>query len=320
MRLIIFIFLILNLYAGDSAFEAKTIKVKKVDYLPSREFYGVSEVDESGINDFVLRTDGYIKDVKASKKYSYVKKGDELFTLYSPQIYMAASELLNTIESKHDGLRESVITKLRLLGVNESVINEIIESKKIKEYIPFYSNNDGFIIEKTISDGSGVKTGALLYKIADYKKIWVVARVYESDLEFVKKGMSAKIRFDGNEKIYDSKVEFIYPYIKDKSANIRIVIENKNLDIYPGSFAKIALFGKAKTILMLPKTAVITKGDNYYVFVAGEYEGEYEPKKITAKRIDSKSFEIKSGLKEGDSVIDNALFLFDSDAQINGLY
>jgi Cu(I)/Ag(I) efflux system membrane fusion protein len=49
-------------------------------------------------------------------------------------------------------------------------------------------------------------------------------------------------------------------------------------------------------------------------------KGEFEPIKINAKRISSNKYEILSGLKENDEVINNALFLLDSDAVTNALY
>jgi Cu(I)/Ag(I) efflux system membrane fusion protein len=68
----------------------------------------------------------------------------------------------------------------------------------------------------------------------------------------------------------------------------------------------------------LPTTAVVTKGSRHLVFVPGEYEGEYKTKVIEAKRVSATQFEIVSGLKEGDVVVNNSLFLIDSDIVING--
>ena len=67
-----------------------------------------------------------------------------------------------------------------------------------------------------------------------------------------------------------------------------------------------------------PNTVVVTKGDKHLVFIPSEYEGKYKSKLIEAKRIDSSKFEILSGLKEGDKVVNNSLFLLDSDVIING--
>ena len=62
----------------------------------------------------------------------------------------------------------------------------------------------------------------------------------------------------------------------------------------------------------------MTKGAKTSVFVKGEFEGEYEPREVEAKRLNNDTFEIISGLKEGDVVVANALFMFDADAQNNG--
>ena len=69
----------------------------------------------------------------------------------------------------------------------------------------------------------------------------------------------------------------------------------------------------------MPASAVIFKNGKYYVFVKGEYQGEYEPRVIQAKELDADTYSVQ-GLKDGDEVVNNALFMMDSDAQINGLY
>jgi Cu(I)/Ag(I) efflux system membrane fusion protein len=84
-------------------------------------------------------------------------------------------------------------------------------------------------------------------------------------------------------------------------------------------FAKVQIKEEGKSILTLPKTSVLSKGDKYYVFKPTSKD-EFEPIKIKAKRIASNKYEILDGLEAGDEVIDNALFLLDSDAITNALY
>jgi len=143
--------------------------------------------------------------------------------------------------------------------------------------------------------------------------------VYEKDLDFVKTAQTADIFFDMSAKTYHAKIDFIYPKVdpQTKSVDVRLVIENKDLEIYENAFAK-ARFGTAKReYLSLPKSAVMTKGAKTSVFVKGEFEGEYEPREVEAKRLNNDTFEIIKGLKEGDVVVSNALFMFDADAQNN---
>jgi Cu(I)/Ag(I) efflux system membrane fusion protein len=69
----------------------------------------------------------------------------------------------------------------------------------------------------------------------------------------------------------------------------------------------------------VPKSAIIQKGDKHFVFLYYSQE-EYEPLEVQAKRISANTYEIISGLNEGEEVINNALFLLDSDAVTNSLY
>jgi len=70
----------------------------------------------------------------------------------------------------------------------------------------------------------------------------------------------------------------------------------------------------------LPQSAVILKDGKYYVFVVGEFEGEYEPMEVAVKPLNYETYIITSGLDEGNEVVNNALFMMDSDAQINSVY
>ena len=157
-----------------------------------------------------------------------------------------------------------------------------------------------------------------MFQIANFEKLWVIAKIYQKDIKSIKKEMRAKVNIDGIGDV-SAKVDFIYPNVnmKDKTINVRLEIQNKDLKIYPNMFAKVHINTLQKSMLVLPKTAVLTKADKHFVFIPkGKY---FEPKEITAVRINSNQFEV-SGLSENEIVIDKAAFLLDSDAITNGLY
>ena len=85
-------------------------------------------------------------------------------------------------------------------------------------------------------------------------------------------------------------------------------------------YADVVSKDKPKEYLTLPQSAVILKDGKYYAFIVGEFEGEYEPIEVNVKPLDNKTYVITSGLNAGDEVVNNALFMMDSDAQINGLF
>ncbi len=304
----------------EQLFNRKLVKVQKEPLGVLKSFYGTTTLDESKTYDIVSRFDGYITNLYANETYKNVKKGKTLFTVYSDEILSIQQEL-QLAKKFNKSLVNSSIEKLKALDINSNLLNKIKSSKKIYKDIPFYSPMNSIILEKNINDGSYVKKGKLLLRLASLDRLWFIAKVYQKDLAFIKKDLEAKIKIDGINSAIKTKVDFIYPTIdmKTKSVDVRFILENKDLKLLPNMFAKVELKTMTKDRLTLPKTAVLTKGDKYYVFKPIS-KSEFEPIKIEAKRIASNKYEVFDGLKEGDTVINNALFLLDSDAITNNLY
>jgi Cu(I)/Ag(I) efflux system membrane fusion protein len=101
--------------------------------------------------------------------------------------------------------------------------------------------------------------------------------------------------------------------------DVRFIIDNKNQELIPSMFGKANIQVNKRLMLTLPKTAVLKKANNFYVFKPIN-DSEFEPIKINAKRITSNKYEILGGLEQNDEVINNTLFLLDSDALTNSLY
>lgn len=306
--------------SAKQMFNVQTVAVKKVLEGSAKEFYGYTKANEENTKEITLRYDAFIEDLYVNKNFTAVKKGEPLAKLYSQEIYTAELELLNALRIKSDSMTQSIVQKLKLLGVEERSIHKIMQDKIVPENLTIVSPFSGIVTQKNVNQGAFVPKGTKLYEINDYKALWLIVKVYEKDLPFVKSAQNADIFFDMSPKAYHAKIDFIYPKVdpQTKSVDVRLVLDNKDLEIYENAFAK-ARFGTAKReYLSLPKSAVMTKGTTTSVFVKGEFEGEYEPKMIEAKRLNNDTYEIVKGLKEGDVVVANALFMFDADAQNNG--
>jgi len=298
-------------------FNKTTVKVKKEDFSVSKDFYGDTRIDEGSIRDIVLRYDGFINYLYANREYQAVKKSQKLFNIYSKEIVNIQEELIVS-KKINTTLTSALKTRLRRLDIDNSIISKI--SNRAIENINILSPIDGVVIKKNINSGSFVKKGKLLLQIANFSQLWVIAKVYQRDISFIKKGMSADIKIDGFETI-KSKVDFIYPTLnqKTKTIDIRLIIDNRDYKIYPNLFAKVRFKKASKSILTLPRSAVLTKANKHYIFKPIN-DREFEPVEVVAIRLNSYKFEIKSGLKEGDEVIDRVMFMLDSEATTNGLY
>ena len=301
-------------------FNKKITKVKKEEILLSKSFYGITKIDESSTFDIVSRFDGYITNLNANKSYMTIKKGEPLYSIYSSDILSIQNELQISKELNQN-IYQSTLLKLDNLDISKESQEKIKSGKLNNNGLVVTSPTNGILLQKNINNKSSVSKGTTLLQIASLDKIWFIASVYQEDLAFIKKDKQATIYIDGLNTSFNTKVDFIYPIFDDKSktVDVRFILDNKELNLLPSMFGKVDIIDKQKELLTLPKTAVLKKSDSFYVFKYVSND-EFKPVKIEAKRINSNKYEIISGLNENDEVIDNALFLLDSDALTNSLY
>lgn len=301
-------------------FNKKITKVKKEEILLSKSFYGITKIDESSTFDIVSRFDGYITNLNANKSYMSIKKGEPLYSIYSSDILSIQNELQISKELNQN-IYQSTLLKLDNLDIPKESQEKIKSGKLNNNGLVVTSPTNGILLQKNINNKSSVSKGTTLLQIASLDKIWFIASVYQEDLAFIKKDKQATIYIEGLNTSFNTKVDFIYPIFDDKSktVDVRFILDNKELNLLPSMFGKVDIIDEQKQLLTLPKTAVLKKSDSFYVFKYVSND-EFKPVKIEAKRINSNKYEIISGLNENDEVIDNALFLLDSDALTNSLY
>lgn len=126
----------------------------------------------------------------------------------------------------------------------------------------------------------------------------------------------------GIKKEYKAQKSILYPNIQSKetTATLRLLVDNQDNKLKIGMYVKVLSSSKAKSSLVIPITATIRKDKKWYAFLSTAFEGEYEPIEIEIEPLNSRYYRVIKGLKQGDIVVNNALFMMDSDAQINGIY
>lgn len=307
-------------------FSVQTVKVKKEQKFFSRKNYGYVKPSDALIYDVSPRFGGYIVKLNADKIYQKVRKNEILATVYSPEVYKAKQDYLNSykyMRLKHtNGMLKSARLSLKLLDVPDSEIDNVLKEKKVSKYTNIISPVSGYIFNKNLVHKSAFNKKQKLFTIVNLDKVWVEAKIYEEDLKWVKTTKDFEIKFKSLSKTYKGKNPYIYPSLDPKEATLtlRLEVDNRPNDIFPGMYATIISKTEAKTYLTVPKTAVIRKNGKYFAFLKTEFKGEYEPVEVSVEPIDDYTYIVKSGLKEGDEVVKNGMFMMDSDAQINGLY
>ena len=310
----------------EQLFSVQTVKVKEESVSHAKKNYGFVKADEARVHHIAPRFGGFVEKIYADKIYTYVKKGDALVTVYSPEVYKAKEDYLNsynyTKTRKNKGMLKSAKLKLSLLGVSNKEINRLIKNKKVSQNTTIYAPVSGYIFKKNISDGSAFNAKTQLYEIVNLDEVWVEAKVFEQDIVWLKNAKNFDISFKSTPKHYKATSTLLYPKLDEKEATLtlRLRVKNPRLTLFPGMYANVLSRDKKQTYLTLPSDAVLRKDGKNYVFVVGEFEGEYDPLEVSVKPLNAHTYIITDGLIAGDEVVSNALFMMDSDAQINGLY
>ena len=310
----------------EQLFNVKTVKVKEVMTAKEQVNYGYIVSQDSKEVDVTAWFSGYVEILHVDTLYAKVKKGQALASVYSPEVYKAKQDYLNAIRFNAKRATASMVksakTKLVLLGVSQSEISEVRNKGKVTKLTTIYAPTSGWIFEKNINKGSFLNEKKSLYKIIDLSKVWLETKLFQNELATLPDLENFKVSIKGIDKVYDAKKELLYPMIdpKEATATLRLSLDNSDGTLKPGMYAKVHASTKSNPKLVIPRTAVIRKSGMWYVFLATEFKGEYEPIRIELKPLDNKHYEITKGLNADDTVVNNALFMMDSDAQINSVY
>ncbi len=301
------------------------VRIAKVVKGPvSRHIRTLGEVDvaESEISVVNLRFSGWIERVYADETGQAIKRGQKLFSIYSPELVSAQKEYL--LAYKINGLKseltKSAAERLRLWQIPESVLKNIVRRRKVARSLVITAPRSGYILYKNIVDGARVIAGADLYRIGNLKKIWVTAEVYEFDAAWVKVGQNAKMELSFQRgKQYSGRVEYIYPTLNRKSRTLKVRLEfaNPGIDLKPGMFATVRIEAQRKEdVLRIPTAAILHSGERQIVFITSAI-GHYEAREIVTGLVgDSHVTEVLSGLAPGDTVVTSGQFLLDSESQL----
>jgi Cu(I)/Ag(I) efflux system membrane fusion protein len=160
-----------------------------------------------------------------------------------------------------------------------------------------------------------------LYTIADLSSVWVLADVYQSEIESVVPGNQARISasFLPGEG-FRGRVDFVYPTVSEdtRTIKVRIVVSNATGSLKPGMFVRVSLQGRQRDGLAVPRSALIQTGERQIAFVE-QSPGVYAPREVKTGASGKDFVEVLSGLVEGETVVTSANFLIDSESRIGGI-
>jgi Cu(I)/Ag(I) efflux system membrane fusion protein len=285
--------------------------------------------DETRVHHVNLKVGGYVTHAHADFVGQAVKKGEPLFSIYSPDLLAAQEEYLLALRTREqlrksgaasdgDDLVDSARRKLELWDVPEAELARMAQTGKPVKNLTFYAPASGVITKRDAIPGMRVDAGSMPIELVDLSRVWVLADVYESELRHVKLGMSATLALKAYpNRTFLGRVTFVAPQLDPKTRTVAVRLEfaNPTGELKPEMFGEVTLWGATRMGLSIPTDAVIDSGTRNVVFVALG-DGKFQPREVQVGDGNGERVEVVKGLSAGEQVVTRANFLIDSESRL----
>ena len=289
-------------------------------------------VDETKLAYVQVRYSGYIQKVFADATYQYVRKGQPLFTVYSPDLVatereyivakqnrqVVAQSTVPGVASSAASLLDAAAERLKQWGVPQKEIARLESTGQVQQELEVDSPVSGYITERNALPNLTVQPETRLYSVADLSSVWVLAEVFQIDLGRIKVGDRATLTVNSYPgRIFEGRVNFIYPQVDmmTRAAHARLVFSNPGLKLTPGMFVNVMLKVPMGKQLVIPASGVLQSGTRQIIFVS-RGDGYIEPREVQLGARAGDGFIVLKGVKEGEEIVTSANFLIDSESQL----
>jgi Cu(I)/Ag(I) efflux system membrane fusion protein/cobalt-zinc-cadmium efflux system membrane fusion protein len=294
---------------------------------------GVVGYEESQQYSINTKTSGWIERLYVNETGAFVKKGQPLLEIYSPELVAAQEEFLLAFRNKKslqdniipeiaagaDRLLESSRKRLQYWDISAKQIAELERSGKALKTLVLQAPYGGVITRKNANEGMLAQKGVELFTISDISSVWVYADIYEYELPWVKVGQTARIQLPYQHEPLSGKISTVYPYVetKTRTVKVRIDLKNPSFDLKPDMYVNVRIEAQSvMDVLAIPVEAVLNSGEKQTVFVALG-EGKFEPRQVKLGIQGEEGYiQVIQGLLANESVVTSAQFMLDSESTL----
>lgn len=289
-------------------------------------------VDETRIVRVHPKVEGWVREIYARYEGDTVRKGQPLFSFYSPDFITVQQEYLSVLAlvkqtpaGASSGVADSARANLeavrqRLLwwDITEEQVRELEKRGSPAETLVLVSPIDGVVLRKHVWAGKFMERGGDFYHLADLTTIWVDADLYEQDLPHVSVGQEATVTLSqAGQAVFRGKVIYVSPTVnmETRTATARLELPNPDGTLRPGQYATAEISVDMGERLVVPAQAVQDTGERKILFVS-KGDGLLEPREVHVGARAGDDVEVLHGVSEGETVVTSGNFLIDSESRL----
>jgi Cu(I)/Ag(I) efflux system membrane fusion protein len=299
----------------------KLAKAELRDLSRSTRTFGRVAVDERKLAQIHTKFEGFIENLYVNFTGQRVRRGQPLFSIYSPDLQSTQQELILAERNRSQfgsTLADSARRRLLLWDMSSADIDRVVRSGKPERNVIIRSPVDGVVLTKNALQGTRVMPTDTLYEIGDLSHVWILADMFEFDLPYVRVGQTGQVTISSIPgRNWDGRVTFVSPTLDEKTrtAKVRLELDNPGGLLRPDMYADVTLHEPIGMAVAVPDSAVLQTGTRSIAFV-DRGNGQFEPREVRTGVKANGYYEIKSGISAGETVAVDANFLIDSESRL----
>lgn len=294
---------------------------------------GSIQIDERRVHTVAPKFEGWVQRLYVNETGQAVKRGQPLLEAYSPDLVTAQQEYLIARQGQQallkgsaqalgtaEHLAENALQRLLFWDIAPAQIQRLESLEKPLDTLPLLSPVNGVVLEKPALEGMRFMPGELLFRIADLRKVWLLAEVFEQDIAGLRLGQVVQVHINAYpERLFSGKIGFIYPALTTATRTVKVRVELPNEEglLKPGMYGSVTLkvLEDKGMRLAVPDSAVIDSGIRQIVLLK-RGEGRYEPRIVKLGPLADGYYEVLEGLNTGDEVVIYSNFLIDAESNL----
>ncbi len=294
---------------------------------------GALAYDETRVTQVNTKVAGWIERVYVDYVGKPLRRGEPLFSVYSPDLVATQNEYLLALKARDQFAASQVVEtrassesllaatrqRLKLWDITDAQIAELERTRQPRRSLTVFAPFTGIVLERNAFAGQYVTPEMAAFKLADLSTLWVIGQVFEYELGQIAVGQDANIAFPYGEygRTIKGRIGFIYPDIdpQTRRARIRVEFSNTGGTFKPGTYVTVSITTRGGHVLAVPKEAVIDTGAKQVAIVALP-NGYFEPREIKVGQPTDEFYPVLSGLAAGDQIVTSAQFMVDSEANL----
>jgi cobalt-zinc-cadmium efflux system membrane fusion protein len=174
----------------------------------------------------------------------------------------------------------------------------------------------GIITEKKATEGMQFSPEQVgnLFTLADLSDVWILADVFQSDIEKVRTGLPVEVRtLSYPDQVFAGKVDRVFNMLnpESKTMQVRVRLPNPDHQFKPGMYARLHLQNTTPEQLpTVPSTSLVFANGQRYALVLKKGK-TVETRPVAVQHTSGGLSYLRSGLEPGEQVISsNPLLLY----------